>query len=60
MRCPRAFRGRSSGVILAKRLISSGDFPTRMRSVAVTVMEPPRSSFDGIAVSISTAALVAA
>src|SRR5258707_2897418 len=58
---------RSSGFILAKRSINSGDFPTRNRSVAVgpgatalTEMLRPRSSFDRIAVSISTAALVAA
>src|SRR5258707_14786948 len=58
---------RSSGFILAKRSISSGDFPIRNKSVAVgpgatalTVIERPRNSFDRIAVIVSIAALVAA
>src|SRR5258708_40360343 len=62
-----AVPSRSSGFILAKRSINSGDFPTRNRSAAVgpgatalTALLRPRSSFDRIAVSISTAALVAA
>src|SRR5690606_26717152 len=58
---------RSSGLALDRRSISSGDLPSRNSAVAVgpgatalTVIERPRSSFERIAVSASTAALVAA
>ncbi len=58
---------RSRGFIFANRSISSGDFPSRNRSVAVgpgatafTVMLRPRSSLLRIAPIVSTAALLAA